>query len=241
VEEITTHRNVVGDIVRYAAPELLENPRARVTTSSDVCSFAMLVLQCITGEIPFSILSHDVAVFDARVSERLNPPRPDGWSTEHVSDGLWDLMTRCWSYQPDHRPPMEEVHSFFQLHHPTFVSGFENHRADGSVMSRGSGPGEYTVDDTGTNSQVSGIFLRRIGISITGQTRLGYFSLPPSRSKIRRDNLTDLKRIRIEGISFPSPRLRGGCRMKLESCPGCQSRLSGDRREADSLNCFILL
>ena len=117
MEETTTPRKVSGDVVRYAARELLENISARATTSSDVCSFAMLVLECITEEIPFPNLSRDAAVVHARISKRYNPPRPDGQSTKgYLSDGLWDLMTRCWSYQPDHRPAMGEVHSFFQLH-----------------------------------------------------------------------------------------------------------------------------
>ena len=105
-------RKVSGDVVRYAAPELLENVNTSATMSSDVCSFGMLILECITKEIPFSNLSRDAAVIDARVGRRQCPPRPN----RRVSDGLWDLMMRYWSHEPDHRPTMEGVHGFFRLH-----------------------------------------------------------------------------------------------------------------------------
>lgn len=168
MEGTTTPRIVSGDIARYAAPELLENTSTRATTSSDVCSFALLVLECITEEIPFSNLSRNAAVLDARINRRENPPRPDGRNTKrHISDDLWDLMTRSWSNQLDHRPVMEEVHSFFQLHLPILDS----------TMPRESSSRGYIVDSTGTNFQVSGIFLRRIGFPITRQTHLGDFLL----------------------------------------------------------------
>jgi len=196
VEGTSTPRRLSGDIVRYAAPELLENISAHATTSSDVCSFAMLVLECITEEIPFSNLSRDAVVVHARVSRRESPPRPDGQSTKgQVSDGLWDLMTRCWAYQPDRRPAMEDVHGFFQLQHP--ISDF--------VTPRGSSSRGYTIDSMGTNNQVSGNFLRKVRISITRQTRLGDIPFRLSRSPVRRDNCTDLERIHIEGVSFSSP------------------------------------
>jgi len=117
VEGSAISRRVSGDVVRYAAPELLENINARSTTSSDTCSFAMLMLECITEEIPFSNLPRDAAVIDARVNRRQYPSRPDGQDPKgRVSDELWSLMTRCWSHNPDHRPAMEEVQSFFQPH-----------------------------------------------------------------------------------------------------------------------------
>ena len=103
-----------GDVVRYGATELIEDNNVSPTTYSDTYSFALLILECITEEIPFSNLSRDAAVIHARISKRQCPPRPDGQDPKnYVSNGLWDLMMRCWSTQPDLRPKMEHVHSFF--------------------------------------------------------------------------------------------------------------------------------
>jgi len=98
-------------IVRYAAPELIENNDFSATVYSDTYSFAMLILECITENAPFSNITRDAAVIHARISKRQCPPRPEG--NNSVSDGLWDLMRRCWSLKPDRRPTMEQVHSFF--------------------------------------------------------------------------------------------------------------------------------
>jgi hypothetical protein len=101
-------------IVRYAAPELIENNDFCATTRSDTYSFAMLILECFTEEVPFSNITHDAAVIHARVSKKQCPPRPNGREEKHrISEGLWDLMKLCWSVQPDHRPTMEQVHRFF--------------------------------------------------------------------------------------------------------------------------------
>ena len=103
-----------GDTVRYSAPELIESNNVSATTHSDAYSFAMLILECITEEVPFSNLSRDAAVIHARISKRQCPPRPDGRDGKNrVSDDLWELMMRCWTVRPDQRPTMEQVHSFF--------------------------------------------------------------------------------------------------------------------------------
>jgi len=107
---------VSGEIVRYAAPELIENNYVLATQSSDAYSFAMLILECFTEKIPFYEHSRDAAVIHARISKRQCPPRPDGHSPKNrVSDDLWSLMKRCWAVKPDDRPTMEHIHSYFLL------------------------------------------------------------------------------------------------------------------------------
>lgn len=102
------------DVVRYSAPELLENNNVHPTVYSDTYSFAMLILECITEETPFANLSSDAAVIHARISKRQYPTRPDGQSGKGtVSDDLWDQMMRCWHTKPNERPTMENVHTFF--------------------------------------------------------------------------------------------------------------------------------
>ena len=98
-------------VVRFIAPELIKDSKFPATARSDTYSFAMLILECITEELPFSNIPRDVRVIEAIVSKKQRPPRPYG---EHsVSDELWELMNRCWSIEPEERPPMDQVHRFF--------------------------------------------------------------------------------------------------------------------------------
>ena len=104
-----------GDIARYAAPELIEANNFSPTKESDTYSFAMLILECITEDVPFSNITNDTAVTHARINERQRPPRPEGLEGRNlVSDGLWDLMNDCWSLEPDQRPTMEHVQQRFR-------------------------------------------------------------------------------------------------------------------------------
>ena len=116
--EITNAKAHSGrsDDVRYWAPELIERNDGSATTESDTFSFAMMILECITEEQPFSRISRNAAVIYARLTQRENPPRPGGQDLRKRidSDDLWNLMTGCWSYEPDRRPTMGDVHSFFQ-------------------------------------------------------------------------------------------------------------------------------
>ena len=103
-----------GDTVRYAAPELIEINGASATTHSDTYSFAMLVLECITEEAPFSYLEKDAAVVHARITKRQSPARPhEQDQKKNISDKLWKYMTECWDPTPERRPSMEEVNNFF--------------------------------------------------------------------------------------------------------------------------------
>jgi len=109
--ETTISRTMAsGEFVRYSAPELIEEENVPVTANSDTYSFALLVLECITEEKPFSHIRHDGAVVHARITKRQCPLRPD------VSDSLWDLMMHCWSIDPGSRPTMERVQTFFLAH-----------------------------------------------------------------------------------------------------------------------------
>jgi hypothetical protein len=100
-----------ADMVRYAAPEVIENGDVFVTAQSDTYSFAMLILECITELPPFSYIARDAAVIHTRITKKQSPLRPEG--EEGIWDELWDLMNRCWIVKPEQRPTMDQVHIFF--------------------------------------------------------------------------------------------------------------------------------
>ena len=114
MEEVTestvTTTGASGDAVRYSAIELIEGNNVSATKHSDTYSFAMLMLECITEEMPFSNLSRDAAVIHARIIKRQCPLRPSGENPrKYISDELWDHMMLCWSISPNQRPTMDKV------------------------------------------------------------------------------------------------------------------------------------
>ena len=96
-------------IVRYAAPEVIENNNVLATEESDTYSFAMLMLECITELPPFFYIIRDAAVIHRRIAKKQLPLRPD-WK-DGTFDEYWDLMNSCWSVEPGDRPRMAQVHS----------------------------------------------------------------------------------------------------------------------------------
>ena len=95
-------------IVRYAAPEVIENNNVLATEESDTYSFAMLMLECITELPPFFYITRDAAVIHTRITKKQLPLRPD-WK-DRSFDEYWDLMNGCWSVKPEGRPTMAQVH-----------------------------------------------------------------------------------------------------------------------------------
>lgn len=46
-------------------------------------------------------------ILSAVVFRHVHPPRPEG-----VDDSMWNLMARCWDYNPRNRPSCEEILRF---------------------------------------------------------------------------------------------------------------------------------
>ena len=111
----TTSKTVpIGGYVRWMDSRHIGNNDGPITADSDTYSFAMLILECITEDVPFSNLTHDAAVLHARVVKGQRPLRPDRQDPKNcIPDDLWELMMRCWADKPDPRPTMKQVRSFF--------------------------------------------------------------------------------------------------------------------------------
>ncbi|KAG2153951.1 kinase-like domain-containing protein [Suillus clintonianus] len=96
--------------LRWTAPELLDEESASaVTAQSDMYSFGCIVLQVLTGNIPWPHLTGDFAICRKVSFEGKMHPRPDG---DRIIDRHWTFMTRCWSKSPDDRPSAEEALHF---------------------------------------------------------------------------------------------------------------------------------
>ncbi|TDL27047.1 kinase-like protein [Rickenella mellea] len=95
---------------RWMAPELLfADESVVVSKESDVWAFAMVVLQLITREVPFSEKRNDAQVLFALKDCQI-PNRPtNDISNRELHDDLWNLLRRCWECDPLKRPMASEL------------------------------------------------------------------------------------------------------------------------------------
>ncbi|KAF9238963.1 kinase-like domain-containing protein, partial [Melanogaster broomeanus] len=105
-----------GGTLRWAAPENLhlnlsgdrENvPKISPTTRSDIYSFGRVMLQVLTGKIPYHYYRVDVRVVLA-ISLGENPRRP---GLAVITDRQWAFIQKCWSTvdEGQSRPPTRRL------------------------------------------------------------------------------------------------------------------------------------
>jgi len=96
------------DSFRWFAPELLSD-EPLISTMSDMYSFAMTVLELMTGEHPYKEIRRAASVPSA-VAKGQHPTRPSDPTvvTRGLDDRLWALLTRCWAQTPSDRPSIIE-------------------------------------------------------------------------------------------------------------------------------------
>ncbi|KAJ7252251.1 kinase-like domain-containing protein [Mycena rebaudengoi] len=101
----------------YMAPELWfvidgvgtsrqESAYPSVIKSSDVYSFALLVLEILTSEPPKGRPTRPIVT--AKILAELRPKRAD-YDENTVQDRTWSVLDRCWSFEPQLRPTVSEV------------------------------------------------------------------------------------------------------------------------------------
>ncbi|KAG1852937.1 kinase-like domain-containing protein [Suillus tomentosus] len=96
--------------LKWAAPELFtaEDSTSRFTTQSDIYSFGSIMLQVLTGDLPWCHLTSEQQMYRV-IFERKQHPRPADHS---ITDQHWNLMTSCWSENPFDRPSAKEALQF---------------------------------------------------------------------------------------------------------------------------------
>ena len=95
---------------RWLAPELIEGSISSPTKAADIYSFAMAILELLTGKHPYAHLKREANVIHSIVEKKMMPPRPQSPEINvWLTDDLWTLMEQCWSSDADRRPPMSVV------------------------------------------------------------------------------------------------------------------------------------
>ena len=102
--------------IRYAAPEILENPiKMSYTEKSDVYTMGVLMWEaCSYGQLPYSTLQGDDAVRQQKLNDE-KLPQPTLCSHQ-----LWQIMNGCWQQNPSNRPTfkmLKELLSNPELRH----------------------------------------------------------------------------------------------------------------------------
>ncbi|CAH3133327.1 unnamed protein product, partial [Pocillopora meandrina] len=89
--------------IKWTAPEILLGNFAGLSTLSDVWSYGIVLYEIVTlGGIPYEGWPEGKVV--AQVTHGYKLPKPD-----HVDDKLYAIMKRCWNFDPDFRPPFENL------------------------------------------------------------------------------------------------------------------------------------
>lgn len=98
---------------RWLAPELIEGAITSPTKEADTYSYAMAVLELLTGKHPFSHRRHDASVIHDVVVLKCTPPRPrESDVLGLLTDDLWKLLEKCWLVDPISRPSMNRVSGY---------------------------------------------------------------------------------------------------------------------------------
>nr|XP_058956066.1 hemicentin-2-like [Pocillopora verrucosa] len=89
--------------IKWTAPEILLGNLAGLSILSDVWSYGIVLYEIVTlGGIPYEGWTEGNVV--AQVTHGYKLPKPD-----HVDDKLYAIMKRCWNFDPDFRPPFENL------------------------------------------------------------------------------------------------------------------------------------
>lgn len=91
---------------RWRAPEVIgieyDKPE-RPTFKSDIYSLGSVIFFIISGDIPWKEKKSSDQI-SIELSKKATPTR-----SESIPNGLWNLIQKCWSWEPEQRPEAEKV------------------------------------------------------------------------------------------------------------------------------------
>ncbi|KAF9789474.1 kinase-like domain-containing protein [Thelephora terrestris] len=105
----TTSTTSIRGTARWMSPELLYPERfgfkdSWPTEESDRYALGMVILEVLSGQVPF-VDDWDIVVI-RKVTDGERPKRPDvAWLTNNV----WGMLSHCWAPRPPDRPMLQDV------------------------------------------------------------------------------------------------------------------------------------
>lgn len=97
---LTTTKSIKGSF-RYLSPELLDEG-ARHTLQSDVWAFGCVMMEVLTGMLPFPNAKNDISLTLALARREM----PVQTRSLTVAEPIRDLLQECWQLKPSDRPTM---------------------------------------------------------------------------------------------------------------------------------------
>ena len=135
---VTTTSSSVAGTMRWMSPELLDPERfgsknGLPTKESDCYALGMVILEILTGKVPFPCCNNLVVM--RKIVEGEQPERPQGPEAVRFTDDLWGMLERCWLPKPELRPTIEGVLERLEqgsaTWEPLSLSADNNSQADG--------------------------------------------------------------------------------------------------------------
>ncbi|CAE6441805.1 unnamed protein product, partial [Rhizoctonia solani] len=100
--------------LRWTPPEMLgsvdsDEPVSH-TMAGDIYSLGMTILEAFTSQVPFAKLRNEFSLVRWVAIDKKIPDRPENIPpNSRDGDRLWDILRRCWSFDPSGRPNANEV------------------------------------------------------------------------------------------------------------------------------------
>ena len=104
LNQTQTQTNAKGTF-RWMAPEIASQPDAHINRKCDVYSYAMVLFEIVTLQLPFKDDQELVAIFKVFQGERPTLPESDS----DYEPFLRRLITACWDKDPKTRPEFTEI------------------------------------------------------------------------------------------------------------------------------------
>ncbi|CUA74283.1 hypothetical protein RSOLAG22IIIB_11100 [Rhizoctonia solani] len=93
--------------VRWSAAEIINE--GLPTEASDVYALAMVIYEVMAGTLPYNG-KREAVIINLVVVKKEPPERPGSIPIGcEGGDKLWDVLVRCWSFEPAARPSASEV------------------------------------------------------------------------------------------------------------------------------------
>lgn len=94
-------------------PEEFHLKDARPTKSSDCYALGMVIYEVLSEQKPYSEYKGYAVV--ARILNGELPVRPQGAEGRWFTDGVWNILERCWKRSPCDRPGVEDVYRCLEV------------------------------------------------------------------------------------------------------------------------------
>ncbi len=187
-----THNAGIAGTTQWIAPELFSEDKPRYTQACDVYSFAMVLWELMSRQVPFHEIGNK-GLIPFRVTQGKREVIP-----ANSPESLKVLLVRCWSQQPQDRPKMKAVVSELKAHPVTDITLIPSPHGQASSSSSSSSSSSMWYDQSTeqscdvarskTSGQISGVSLpplssKYVSGSYEGQRPQRSLPTAPSGSK----------------------------------------------------------